>query len=31
MVEDTLTGSEDKGPPLSLGENRADVKEKVGE
>jgi hypothetical protein len=32
MVEEALTGSEATGPPLNLGENRADVEEeKVGE
>lgn len=31
MVEEALAGSEEKDPPLSLGENRADEDEKVGE
>lgn len=32
MVEDVLTGSEETGPPLNLGENREnDEEEKGGE
>jgi hypothetical protein len=31
MVEEPLAGNEEKGPPLSLGENRAGVEKKVEE
>lgn len=32
MADEALAGSEETGPPLNLGENRADVEEeKVGE